>query len=172
MFFSCGYNLFYVLLFQYYYRRNLLDLKIYFEELSYQEIGQVPAYDVGSLQSKCFGYIHLAWECKCCLLTSIIQQTVCWPQRGIFQMTILPAIICHYFIHFAWLYVYNRLHYTFLNCFTIYISLQVMLVDTWVCYVVWASLPSENSLTSLFICYFKDSKRNSARRSKLFHIIT
>ncbi len=33
-------------------RKNLLDLKIYFEELSYQEIEQVPAYDVGSLQSK------------------------------------------------------------------------------------------------------------------------
>ncbi|XP_072051079.1 acid-sensing ion channel 4-B-like [Amphiura filiformis] len=40
-------------------RRNLLDLKIYFEELSYQEIEQVPAYDVGSLQSDVGGYMGL-----------------------------------------------------------------------------------------------------------------
>ena len=33
-------------------RTNLLDLRIYFEELSFEEIKQVPAYDSGSLQSK------------------------------------------------------------------------------------------------------------------------
>ncbi|XP_072050271.1 LOW QUALITY PROTEIN: acid-sensing ion channel 4-B-like [Amphiura filiformis] len=40
-------------------RNNLLDLKIYFEEMSYQKIEQVPDYDDGSLQSDVGGYMGL-----------------------------------------------------------------------------------------------------------------
>ncbi|XP_072050691.1 acid-sensing ion channel 4-A-like [Amphiura filiformis] len=40
-------------------RKNMLDLKVYFEELSYQEIKQIPAYDVGSLQSDIGGMMGL-----------------------------------------------------------------------------------------------------------------
>ncbi|XP_072050270.1 acid-sensing ion channel 1-like [Amphiura filiformis] len=40
-------------------RNNLLDLKIYFDEMSYQELEQRPDYDAGSLQSDVGGYMGL-----------------------------------------------------------------------------------------------------------------